>query len=626
MPTTDEDGPVRLGIDFGTSTTVAVLALPGRGSRPLLFDGSPLLPSAVCVDPTGRIMVGRDALHMAMAQPSGFEPHPKQRVDDGTVLLGDTEIAVPKLFGAVLDRVLMEAANITGGATERAVEVVVTCPAAWGSARRETLLAAAPAGTRLVEEPVAAAHAFVDIAGNDIPDGGAAVVYDFGAGTFDAAVVRRTGGGFAVVASRGLPDCGGLDVDAAIVAHLAASVPEPDLWGRLDEPATATDRRARQHLWANVRTAKEMLSRATTTQVFLPLLDVAVPLGRQELDELAAPILDRTVETVREVLALAGVGDNGLDAVFLAGGSSRMPAVVTHLHRAFGFSPLTVEQPELAVAEGSLRATDTTSSATTPAPGQDTVTSVQTAVPNTAAVAVAGVGVTGRATTTWALPVAGWVARRRGRRIWLSAGAGGAVLALITAVFLVASPGGDDPQASEPGGSAGPAATASASPTPSPSPSYPPGVDPCLLGSWRLTASRVIGLVDSNEVQYVGGAGVVTTFRADGTTSVDFNKMEPRVAKFRGVTWSDIARGKASGRYFAENGKITANMDRSDAVGTVRRNGKFNASAPVTYFLEPYSYRCLGDRLTSWSDQGKFSDESVRVGPAPASGGTGGPA
>ncbi|MFI6761202.1 Hsp70 family protein [Micromonospora sp. NPDC050417] len=653
MPAVDEVGPARLGIDFGTSTTVAMVSVPGRTPRSLLFDGSPLLPSAICLDPTGRILVGRDALHTAMARPAAFEPHPKQRVDEGTVLLGDTELAVSRLFGAVLDRVLLEAANVTGDLPERALEVVVTCPAGWGSARRATLLAAAPPGTRLVEEPVAAAHAFVDSAGHAIPDGGTAVVYDFGAGTFDAAVVRRTGDGFAVVASRGLPDCGGLDLDAAIVAHLAAAVPDAVVWGRLDAPVTATDRRARQQLWANVRAAKEMLSRATTTQVYLPLLDIVVPLGRQELDGLAAPILDRTVAAVREVLELAGVGATALDAIFLAGGSSRMPAVVTHLHRAFGFAPVTVEQPELAVAEGCLRATATSTAvlATTDATATGSV-GAGAAVDNTPVTlgdtvevgAVAqhrerfaeltpssadDVGLTTR--TSRRLSPSRWVraggeARVRAGRIALSVAAGGAVLALVAMVFVVVSPGGDEPRASAPG----PSPSLSPTPAPTPSPSYPPGIDPCLLGTWRITSSRVIGYVDDIQVQYVGGAGVVETYRADGTSSVDYSKMEPRVGTLRGVTWSEVDRGKASGTYYAENGKITGNITKSDAVGTLRRNGKINATAPLTFFLEPTTYRCSGDRLISYSEQGNFSDEAVRISgpptPAPsvaASGGNG---
>lgn len=292
----------RLGIDFGTSSTVAVVALPQRDPRPLLFDGSPLLPSAVCVDPTGRILVGRDALHTAMSIPEAFEPYPKQRIDDGTVLLGGAEIAVSRLYQAVLDRVVSDARHVTGRLAGEPLDVVLTCPAAWGRQRRATLLAAAPPGARLVDEPVAAAHHFVDLAGTDLADGRTAVVYDLGAGTFDAAVVRRTGDGFAVIAAEGVADCGGLDIDAAIVRHLAAAVPDAAAWHRLNQPVTAVDRRARQQLWENVRAGKEMLSRTALTHIHLPILEVDAPLGRETLDELAAPIIERTVATVRAAL------------------------------------------------------------------------------------------------------------------------------------------------------------------------------------------------------------------------------------------------------------------------------------------------------------------------------------
>jgi hypothetical protein len=90
----------RLGIDFGTFTTVAVVAVGTGEPRPLLFDGSPLLRSAVCVDPAGRLMAGRDALHLAMANPAGFEPYPKRCVDDGTVLLDDAEVPMEVLFAS----------------------------------------------------------------------------------------------------------------------------------------------------------------------------------------------------------------------------------------------------------------------------------------------------------------------------------------------------------------------------------------------------------------------------------------------------------------------------------------------------------------------------------------------
>ncbi|GIL25078.1 hypothetical protein NUM_03330 [Actinocatenispora comari] len=53
----------RLGIDYGTSNTVAMLRWPDGRTRPLLFDSSPLLPSAVYLTPEGTLLSGRDAQH-----------------------------------------------------------------------------------------------------------------------------------------------------------------------------------------------------------------------------------------------------------------------------------------------------------------------------------------------------------------------------------------------------------------------------------------------------------------------------------------------------------------------------------------------------------------------------------
>ncbi|MFD0745077.1 hypothetical protein ACFQ1L_27105 [Phytohabitans flavus] len=101
-------GGFRLGVDFGTSHTVAVLRWPDGRARPLLFDGSPVLPSAVSAAPAGGLLTGRDALYAARFRPEAVELHPKRCVDDGTVLLGDAEFAVVDLVAAVLRRVADE--------------------------------------------------------------------------------------------------------------------------------------------------------------------------------------------------------------------------------------------------------------------------------------------------------------------------------------------------------------------------------------------------------------------------------------------------------------------------------------------------------------------------------------
>src|SRR5688572_22997251 len=108
------DSGFRLGIDFGTSNTVAVLRWPDGHSKPLLFDGSPLLPSAVYVDMTGAVLTGRDAVHSARLQPHRFEPYPKRRLEDGMVWLADREMPVVELVANVLRRVATEAQRVAG--------------------------------------------------------------------------------------------------------------------------------------------------------------------------------------------------------------------------------------------------------------------------------------------------------------------------------------------------------------------------------------------------------------------------------------------------------------------------------------------------------------------------------
>src|SRR5262249_39471075 len=108
-------------------------------------------------------------------------------------------------------------------------------------------------------------------------------------------------------------------------------------------------------LVGEVRAAKEMLSRATTASVPVPLLELEARVTRVEFEELARPFLGRTVRTTTDAIAAAGLPPERVAAVLLVGGSSRIP-LVADLRRA-GTRPVpsTMDQPGRVVAEGSLR-------------------------------------------------------------------------------------------------------------------------------------------------------------------------------------------------------------------------------------------------------------------------------
>ncbi|WBC17528.1 Hsp70 family protein [Micromonospora sp. WMMA1998] len=364
-----------LAVDLGTSNTVAVLRRPDGRTRALLVDGHPILPSGVYADADGHLHVGRDAQRLAQADPAGYEPNPKRRVDEETVELRGRAYRPAELLAATL-RAVADAAVAAVGLLPPAV---VTHPAAWAAPRRRVLhdaleLAGWPAaaehtlagpiapGTRLLREPVAAARYYTQVLRRPVPVGGVVAVFDFGGGTLDVAVLRNEGAdpwgdsGFPLVATGGIADLGGLDLDAALLGRLGELVrpAHPERWARLTDPTTTAERRDRQQLWDNVRGAKEMLSRAVVAPVAVPGVEEAVPLTREDFERLAAPLLARAVAETRNVTAAAGLRPDQLSGLFLVGGSTRVPLVARLLHAELGIAPTVLEQPELPVAEGAL--------------------------------------------------------------------------------------------------------------------------------------------------------------------------------------------------------------------------------------------------------------------------------
>ncbi|WP_112133775.1 Hsp70 family protein [Glycomyces dulcitolivorans] len=370
--------PVWLAVDLGTTHTVAVIGRGGQEPRSLLFDGSPLLASGVFLDADGALHTGRDAQRLAAADPGRFEPHPKRRIDDGTVLLGDRELPVEEVLATGLRRVAEEAA----ASGMRPTDTVLTYPADWGPVRRARLEAAADlAGmgrVRLLPEPIAAATYCAEVLGQEVPLGGTVAIFDFGGGTFDVAVVRRDEQGLRTLAFGGLDDLGGLDIDMALAAHLGRVIAgrDPQLWKRLSEPETTADLRDRLAFWGEVRAAKEMLSRTSTAPVGLPGHNpMGLHLTRDELTSLADPLVARAVDETRRTVERAGVDPAQLSALLLVGGSSRMPLVATRLHSRLGIAPSVPEQPELPVAFGALQHATTAPEITTP-PATTPVTQV----------------------------------------------------------------------------------------------------------------------------------------------------------------------------------------------------------------------------------------------------------
>ncbi|HEV2780700.1 MAG TPA: type VII secretion-associated protein [Actinophytocola sp.] len=355
---------LRVAVDFGTSSTCIAVSVDGREPQVVAIDGHPLMSSAVYASPKGTLFVGQEADRQAAIDPSRYEPHPKRRVDEAELLLGNTVLGVRDVIRAVLARAVAEARRVAGGAAVD--QLVLTHPADWGGVRTRVLRQAAnglAARITLIPEPVAAAvfHAASFPAARGAADRPLAVL-DVGGGTVDVSVVRRQSlpgaPPYQVLATRGDPTFGGADIDQLLLEHVGSlvSTTDPDTWRALIEGRELPDRRRRRVIHQDVRGAKETLSRHAFTDVPLPPPFPDAHVTRADLERLISAPLRRAAELAEATIRAAGVAPRQLAGIFLVGGSSRIPMIARLVHERCGVVPTTLDQPETVVARGALRA------------------------------------------------------------------------------------------------------------------------------------------------------------------------------------------------------------------------------------------------------------------------------
>lgn len=348
----------KLAIDFGTSNTAASHTSPRNGEvEPVaLTHGGNLLVSAVYVEENGAIAVGAAAANRADADPSGFLAFPKRSVGSEVVMVRDKQVAVADVVAAVLRAAYRQALRKHGDVPPDVV--VLTHPEAWSkydlamlkeAARRAGI---APESVELLSEPRAAAFYYTHT--NDLAVGEHIGVFDFGGGTLDVAVLTRTAGGdFEVVAARGDNGLGGRNFDALIRRWVDEQLEEvnPPLKEYLETAAAPSVLRA---LEASIRTAKEVLSEEPTATVSInaPSSSESLMLTREEFNHLIAGEVQRATELTRATLADAGIGEGDLKALYLTGGSSRVP--LTHDSLGQIAEVATLDDPKTVVAQGAL--------------------------------------------------------------------------------------------------------------------------------------------------------------------------------------------------------------------------------------------------------------------------------
>ncbi|MCU0705593.1 MAG: molecular chaperone DnaK [Fimbriiglobus sp.] len=363
--------PTVVGIDLGTTNSLAAFVLNGVPEVVRDASGNALVPSCLSFHPDGTVLVGRAARERALADPTHtiFSvkrlmgrtladlqpdlPHiPHQLVERDAeagrkvlrVTIDGREFTPEELSAMILKEVRKRAGNPT--------KAVITVPAYFDDAQRQaTRDAGRIAGLdvlRIINEPTAAALAY----GLHTKGTGVVAVYDLGGGTFDCSILQLTDSVFKVLSTNGDTHLGGDDFDRAIMS-MAAKEMGIDL-------TTTKDAWLLQHLRDAAEKTKIALSSSETAEFAIP--DFRRTFTRAELDSLLAPFIDRSLEKCRKALRDAELTPADVNEVVLVGGSTRIPFVRRRVAEFFGRTPHTDLNPDEVVALGAAVQADILSS------------------------------------------------------------------------------------------------------------------------------------------------------------------------------------------------------------------------------------------------------------------------
>lgn len=340
------------GIDLGTTNSEIAVFVDGK-VQVLGPQQARMLPSCVGLSPTGELLVGQAARNQQLVYPERTVRSIKRQMgSDTTVRLGDKSFTPPEISALILRALTEMAARQLGEPVRKAV---ITVPAYFSDAQRQaTREAGVLAGlevVRILNEPTAASLAY----GHSETERHTALIYDLGGGTFDVSIVHVEGDVTEVLASHGNNQLGGDDFDQLLLGRLAGEFKDEHGVDLLQEHPAAHSR-----LWWAVEEAKQRLSSepyATVREENLVTIDgqplhLEREITRKEYEELIAPLVDSTLDSVAKALGDAGKSAAQLDTVLLVGGATRTPLVARILQQRTSLTPHGEVHPDLCVVLG----------------------------------------------------------------------------------------------------------------------------------------------------------------------------------------------------------------------------------------------------------------------------------
>ena len=351
------------GIDLGT--TNSCLAIPDNDHGFEIIenqaDRMSVTPSAVLINGKGRMLIGQRAYNSQKVEDLAIQ---FKRQMGLSKMIPFASAGVQKAPEELSAEILKQLRSDAETRLNRPIEnVVITVPAAFKTLQSEaTNKAGRLAGFKniiLLQEPIAAAVAY-----GAKPDSKDKhwMVFDYGGGTLDVAIISTLDNRLTVENSEGDNYFGGSDIDRLLFREVVLKKLKAEGYhvDALFDESTSSGKSMARKMQLDCESCKIELSNKDSA--ILEIFDIDDDEGepvefeceitRAELEALISDTIERSITIAKKALSGAGVRPDQLDKILLVGGSTFIPLVRRRLAEEFGVELDSSLNPMTVVAAG----------------------------------------------------------------------------------------------------------------------------------------------------------------------------------------------------------------------------------------------------------------------------------
>jgi molecular chaperone DnaK len=353
---------INFGIDLGTTNSGLALYDGGKVTifkNPVGFRDT--IPSVVSFR-KGRIQIGEKAReHLASNTGNVFSSFKRKMGSDESYFVPDIDKSVTPI--ELSSMILKELLTFAQGHAPQTC--VITIPASFDTIQSNaTKKAGYQAGLKevvLLQEPIAACLAYSNAHGQSITDEKKWLVYDFGGGTFDAALVSINARELNVISHKGNNFLGGVDLDNLVVEKILCPKLEQaagltGLWNKMVSGNDLAMKKLYFEMLFKAEEAKKELSLKDSVTIEIdidePEISAEIDISKSEFEQVLEPKFEETYQLVEKLIRENSVRFSDIERIILVGGTTYIPYIREELQRRSGVLVDSGIDPTTAVLAG----------------------------------------------------------------------------------------------------------------------------------------------------------------------------------------------------------------------------------------------------------------------------------